>query len=294
MVKMNLRVATIYLLGGLPLLINAGNTTIINGTNGLKTTVVKIKTTITTTATVTAAVEEPSSIKKPCLSNTTLLTNHIWWLPTDTPKSKVTNSKAKLASPEAEIPKTVLSKTIPSKALNPSALAANIVLANPNSTTTHTHPSITVVDITATSPRSPLDDNNLDDGTLAPASDPAAGFIKTCSAWQVWDANNVLWARCRARGRGNMYWSRIGLDHMLGNVGGRLVYQREGYFSSSCVSCQRRARTTSYLQCECKDNQGELQTTSIDLNRYLGNRDGFICSEYMCGVREGPPPGARK
>ncbi|KAF4814330.1 hypothetical protein CGCTS75_v013423 [Colletotrichum tropicale] len=291
---MNLRTATICLLGGLHLLINAGNTTIINGTNGLKTTVIKIKTTITTTATVTATVEEPSSIKDPRLSNTTHLTNHIWWLPTDTPKSKGANSKPKLANLETEIPKTVLSKTIPSKALTPSALASNIALANPNSTTTHTHPSITVVDITATSPRSPLDDNNLDDGTLAPASDPAAGFIKTCSAWQVWDANNVLWARCRARGRGNMYWSRIGLDHMLGNVGGRLVYQREGYFSSSCVSCQRRARTTSYLQCECKDNQGELQTTSIDLNRYLGNRDGFICSEYMCGVREGPPPGPRK
>ncbi|KAK2728531.1 cvnh domain-containing protein [Colletotrichum kahawae] len=280
---MNLRAATLCLLGGLPLLIDAGNTSITNGADGLKTTV--IKTTITTTATV------PASIKNTHLANTTHLTRHVWWLPTDLPKSKVINSKAKLASPKTAIPKTVLSK-----ALTPLPSAINIALASPNSTITHTTPSLTVVDITATGSRSPLDDNILDntDGSLTPASDPAAGFIKTCSAWQVWDANNALWARCRARGRGTLYWSRIGLDHMLGNVGGRLVYQREGYFSSSCVSCQRRARTNSYLQCECKDNQGEFQTTSIDLNRYLGNRDGFICSEYMCGVREGPPPGSRK
>ncbi|WYZ39617.1 hypothetical protein EsH8_III_001531 [Colletotrichum jinshuiense] len=127
-------------------------------------------------------------------------------------------------------------------------------------------------------------------------SNPAGGFIKTCySNWKVWDANNVLWANCRARGRrGKYYWSRLGLDHMFGNVGGRLVYQKNGYFSSSCISCKRRAHTISYLACECLDSGGEYRTSSIDLSDYIGNLDGHLCSEYECGTREDPPPGGKR
>ncbi|KAF9875189.1 hypothetical protein CkaCkLH20_07455 [Colletotrichum karsti] len=130
--------------------------------------------------------------------------------------------------------------------------------------------------------------------TIAADSEPAAGFIKTCITWKVWDANNHLWAKCRARGKGKWFWSRIGLDHMLGNVGGRLVYQKEGYFSSSCVSCSRHKDSRSYFQCECKDSKGEFQRTVIDLDLYLANHDGFVCSEYQCGVREDPPPGVEE
>ncbi|KAL0937128.1 CVNH domain-containing protein [Colletotrichum truncatum] len=175
------------------------------------------------------------------------------------------------------------------------ALEANKTIpSTPKTTVTQAANSISVSPIASSYP-TPI--NNLETTDIAALddskSDPAAGFIKTCVAWQVWDANNYLWARCRASGRhGKFFWSRIGLDHMLGNVGGRLVYQKEGYFSSSCISCRPRPFTDTYFQCECPDSKGEFQLTSIDLNKYLGNRNGFICSEYMCGVREDPSPAA--
>ncbi|KAF6816070.1 cvnh domain-containing protein [Colletotrichum sojae] len=88
----------------------------------------------------------------------------------------------------------------------------------------------------------------------------------------------------------NLWWSRLDLDHILGNVGGRLVYQKDGYFSSSCVSCGRKQGTRSDFQCSCPDGKGNFHESSLDLNLYLGNKNGFLCSEYQCGVREGDPP----
>ncbi|KAF6833077.1 CVNH domain-containing protein [Colletotrichum plurivorum] len=117
---------------------------------------------------------------------------------------------------------------------------------------------------------------------------PVSGFANSCADWTVWDFDNYMWANCPDGG--NLWWSRLELDHILGNVGGRLVYQKNGYFSSSCVSCGRKQGTRSDFQCSCPDGKGNFHETSLDLNLYLGNKNGFLCSEYQCGVREGGPP----
>ncbi|KAK1987678.1 hypothetical protein LZ30DRAFT_777425 [Colletotrichum cereale] len=121
----------------------------------------------------------------------------------------------------------------------------------------------------------------------------AGGFLKTCAPnWVVWELNNAIWANCRGSGerRGSVYWTRIGLDHMLGNERGLLVYRRDGGFSSTCVDCKRWG--TAHLACRCLDGRGDFQATSINLDKYIGNYDALLCSEYECGAREAPPPDA--
>ncbi|KAK1997098.1 Cyanovirin-N, partial [Colletotrichum falcatum] len=118
----------------------------------------------------------------------------------------------------------------------------------------------------------------------------AGGFLKTCAPnWIVWELNSAIWAHCRGSGerRGRLFWSRIGLDHMLGNDHGRLVYQRDGTFSSTCIDCKRWG--TAHLACRCLDGRGDFQATSINLDKYIGNYDGLLCSEHECGAREAPP-----
>ncbi|KAK2005539.1 Cyanovirin-N [Colletotrichum eremochloae] len=119
----------------------------------------------------------------------------------------------------------------------------------------------------------------------------AGGFLKTCAPnWVVWELNSAIWAHCRGSGerRGSVFWSRIGLDHMLGNDHGQLVYQQDGGFSLTCLDCKRWG--TAHLACRCLDGRGDLQATSINLDKYIGNYDGLLCSEYECGAREAPPP----
>ncbi|KAF6830604.1 CVNH domain-containing protein [Colletotrichum musicola] len=106
---------------------------------------------------------------------------------------------------------------------------------------------------------------------------PVSGFANSCADWTVWDFGNYMWANCPDGG--DLWWSRLDLDHILGNVGGRLVYQKEGYFSSSCVSCGRKQGTRSDFQCSCPDGKGNFHETSLDLNLYLGNMNGFLCSD---------------
>ncbi|KZL81107.1 cvnh domain-containing protein [Colletotrichum incanum] len=99
------------------------------------------------------------------------------------------------------------------------------------------------------------------------------GFMKTCASnWVVWEFNNLIWANCRGSGDrwGSLFWSRLGLDHMLGNDRGQLVYQRDGSFSSTCVDCGRWSETHLAY-------------------RYIGNHDGVLCSAYECDTREAPP-----
>ncbi|KAK2055695.1 Cyanovirin-N [Colletotrichum caudatum] len=118
----------------------------------------------------------------------------------------------------------------------------------------------------------------------------AGGFLKTCAAnWVIWDLNSAIWAQCRGSGerRGKLFWSRIGLDHMLANERGQLVYRRDGGFSSTCVDCKRWG--IAHLACRCPDGRGDFQATSINLDEYIGNYDGLLCSEYECGAREAPP-----
>ncbi|KAJ0165123.1 hypothetical protein CTA2_12286 [Colletotrichum tanaceti] len=119
------------------------------------------------------------------------------------------------------------------------------------------------------------------------------GFAKTCASnWVVWDFGNTIWANCRGSGdrRDALSWSRLGLDHMLGNDRGELVYRAGGDFSSTCADCARWGRT--HLACRCLDERGEYHASAINLDRYIGNHDGLLCSAYECGVRENPPPGA--
>ncbi|KAK2042730.1 Cyanovirin-N [Colletotrichum somersetense] len=118
----------------------------------------------------------------------------------------------------------------------------------------------------------------------------AGGFLKTCAAnWVIWELNSAIWAQCRGSGerRGKLFWSRIGLDHMLANERGQLVYRWDGGFSSTCVDCKRWG--TANLACRCLDGRGDFQATSINLDEYIGNYDGLLCSEYECGAREAPP-----
>ncbi|KAK1573390.1 uncharacterized protein LY79DRAFT_568746 [Colletotrichum navitas] len=135
----------------------------------------------------------------------------------------------------------------------------------------------------------------------------AGGFLKTCAPnWVVWELNSAIWAHCRGSGgrRGKLFWSRIGLDHMLGNERGQLAYRRNGSFSSTCIDCKRWG--TAHLACRCLDGRGDFQATSINLgkfsyplagrsptygfvDKYIGNFDGLLCSEYECGAREAPP-----
>ncbi|GJC84783.1 hypothetical protein ColLi_07621 [Colletotrichum liriopes] len=95
------------------------------------------------------------------------------------------------------------------------------------------------------------------------------GFIKTCAAnWVVWEFNNVIWANCRGSGDrpGSLFWSRLGLDHMLGNDRGQLVYRRDGSFSSTCVDCGRWGK--AHLACRCLNGRGEYRVTSINLGEF--------------------------
>ncbi|CCF42773.1 hypothetical protein CH063_12670 [Colletotrichum higginsianum] len=131
----------------------------------------------------------------------------------------------------------------------------------------------------------------LDD--RSPSAANTGGFAKTCaSGWAVWDLGNTIWANCRGSGerRDALSWSRLGLDHMLGNDRGELVYRPGGDFSSTCADCARWGRT--HLACRCLDERGEYHASAINLDKYIGNHDGLLCSEYECGVRENPPPGA--
>ncbi|EFQ32560.1 CVNH domain-containing protein [Colletotrichum graminicola M1.001] len=119
----------------------------------------------------------------------------------------------------------------------------------------------------------------------------AGGFLKTCAPnWVIWELNSAIWAHCRGSGerRGRLFWSRIGLDHMVGNERGQLAYRRNGSFSSTCIDCKRWG--TSHLACRCLDGRGDFQATSINLDKCIGNYDGLLCSEYECGAREAPPP----
>ncbi|GKT96611.1 CVNH domain-containing protein [Colletotrichum tofieldiae] len=106
-----------------------------------------------------------------------------------------------------------------------------------------------------------------EDGPLSTGK--TGGFMKTCAAnWVVWGFNNVIWANCRGSGdrRGSLFWSRLGLDHMLGNDRGQLVYQRDGSFSSTCVDCGRWGKT--HLACRCLNGRGEYRATSINLGEF--------------------------
>ncbi|TQN72330.1 Cyanovirin-N [Colletotrichum shisoi] len=131
----------------------------------------------------------------------------------------------------------------------------------------------------------------LDDRSLS--APKTGGFAKTCASnWVVWDLGNTIWANCRGSGdrRDALSWSRLGLDHMLGNDRGELVYRPGGDFSPTCAGCARWGRT--HLACRCLDERGEYHASAINLDKYIGNHDGLLCSEYECGVRENPPPGA--
>ncbi|WQF82647.1 Putative cyanovirin-N [Colletotrichum destructivum] len=120
----------------------------------------------------------------------------------------------------------------------------------------------------------------------SPSVPKTGGFAKTCASnWVVWDLCNTIWANCCGSGdrRDALSWSGLSLDHMLGNDRGELVY-RPG------AGCARWGRT--HLACRCLDERGEYHASAINLDKYIGNHDGLLCSEYECGVRENQPPGA--
>jgi hypothetical protein len=103
---------------------------------------------------------------------------------------------------------------------------------------------------------------------------PYSGFASSCSKWKFSQPGKIksFTTICKT-GDENKTFTGFDLNLCFANSDGNLVYSGgyHGGFSKSCNTCFLEK---TFLHCMCQEYNGAYKSTSIDLNLYLGNRDG--------------------
>jgi hypothetical protein len=99
------------------------------------------------------------------------------------------------------------------------------------------------------------------------------GFQASCQDLSI-GGDGVLSAQCKADG-GNLLGTSINLDNYVGNSDGVLV-PNNGGFSRSCQSIGLADQGDIYLTASCKQDNGALISTSLDISTYVENNNGGL------------------
>jgi len=99
-----------------------------------------------------------------------------------------------------------------------------------------------------------------------------SGFANTCESISF-VGPTTLQAECLNES-GNTVFTSINLDSCVGNNNGGLVCSGGGNFANSCQGSSLRGSTD--LVSSCRNEAGDFESTSIDLNNCLTNNNGQL------------------
>ncbi|KAH6628160.1 Cyanovirin-N [Chaetomium tenue] len=96
------------------------------------------------------------------------------------------------------------------------------------------------------------------------------GFIRSCNKLEI-SNTHYLYAHCRQNDGGERLTNED-LNLCIANDNGQLVAREGGGYGGSCSHCYI---TGSSMKCDCQSASGK-KTTSIDLDPFIGNDDGYM------------------
>ncbi|KAK3392491.1 Cyanovirin-N [Sordaria brevicollis] len=107
-----------------------------------------------------------------------------------------------------------------------------------------------------------------------------SGFFQSCNNLDISD-DHYLYAHCR-QNDGGQRLTVEDLNLCIANANGQLVAREGGNYAFSCSHCYISG--SAIMKCDCQSASGK-RTTSIDLNPFIGNSDGYM---WCFGHRSAP------